>query len=121
MAAVTERLLDDDVASSKRWAVEFELLEAFGGPAQQARSDQVDEPANVNGRHELPGPPEGMSAEDGPVGQGAFDRRIRRSPVESEPERPLCCEIVLRLHRDEPRYELVRLLEIVARNLLNAE
>jgi len=121
LCAAAQRFGEHGVAASKCRGIEPELAIAGGVAGDEARGDEVQHPADVRGRDELPGPAQRMGTNHGAVADRPFDARVGSVAGEPETGGPFDGGVVLGLDRAQPGDQVVQGLELRPSDLLSGE
>jgi len=121
LGPVTQRAHEDGAALAKRRGVEADLAIAARVAGDLPRRHQLDKPARIGARHELPRATHRVRAHDRPLGDGALEVGLAGATTHAQRDGPLGGGVILRLQRAHPRHDLARRHKVVPRNLLRRQ
>src|SRR5436190_13594065 len=120
LLATAERIREKLARALERLRIEPDLAKARRCGCDDARPDQREHPAEVLGRHELPGAAKAVSANQVACVESSLHRSLpgAHRPRADSPQRP---EVILRLHGAEPAHHLAGRLRSLSREKLMLE
>ena len=118
---LAQRALDDIGGANHQVGVETKQPVVGRHGAMHVRRGELQHPADVGRRDEVPGGAEDVGAEDLSLVDGPVQRRVGGPGRQAEAERPLGRTVLLGLHRSQPGDQLLRTARTGSRDPLVME